>query len=148
VPHVLWVTEFPLFTRADDDKAGLARGRWASTHHPFTAPVLEDAAALMGLRAGRDEDAIRQLRGQHYDLVIDGVELGGGSVRVHDPRMQEHIFRDVLELDEKEVQGFEHLLHALSCGAPPHGGLALGTPVVFLRDRACVLTAGTQASTG
>ena len=85
------MTEFPLFTRADEDKAELARGRWASTHHPFTAPMACDVDALL---AGR----VAEVRGQHYDLVLDGVELGGGSVRVHDAAMQAHIFDNVLEV--------------------------------------------------
>jgi aspartyl-tRNA synthetase len=66
------------------------------------------------------------VRGQHYDLVLNGVEIGGGSVRVHDAMMQEYIFSKVLQLDESEKASFNHLLHALSCGAPPHGGIALG----------------------
>jgi len=57
---------------------------------------------------------------------LNGVEIGGGSVRIHDPEMQEHVFQNVLQLDEIERQSFNHLVHALKCGAPPHGGLALG----------------------
>lgn len=89
------------------------------------------------------------MRGQHYDLVLNGVEVGGGSVRVHDAAMQEYIFSNILQvrpmrllrwqidishecsthrqLDEKEKSSFNHLLHALRCGAPPHGGFAFGT---------------------
>ncbi|KAJ8585301.1 hypothetical protein M405DRAFT_911871 [Rhizopogon salebrosus TDB-379] len=118
-PHFLWVTEFPLFTRADPDKEFLAHGRWSSTHHPFTAPMWQDTDAMY---AGR----IDQVRGQHYDLVLNGVEIGGGSVRVHDACMQEHIFSQVLQLSDAEMASFNHLLHALKCGAPPHGGIALG----------------------
>lgn len=91
---------------------------------------------------------IIQVRGQHYDLVLNGVEIGGGSVRVHDAMMQEYIFSEVLQvrpinrplrcrvwmadlryvsqLEEHEKASFNHLLHALKCGAPPHGGIALG----------------------
>ncbi|EIN10682.1 hypothetical protein PUNSTDRAFT_51287 [Punctularia strigosozonata HHB-11173 SS5] len=118
-PHFLWVTEFPLFTHADEDKDFLAHGRWSSSHHPFTAPMMEDIDAMY---AGR----IAQVRGQHYDLVLNGVEIGGGSVRVHDPEMQEYIFSQILQLTEAEKSTFGHLLHALRCGAPPHGGIALG----------------------
>ncbi|KAG2370029.1 tRNA synthetases class II-domain-containing protein [Suillus spraguei] len=118
-PHFLWVTEFPLFTRADPDKEFLACGRWSSTHHPFTAPMWQDIEAMY---AGR----IDQVRGQHYDLVLNGVEIGGGSVRVHDAAMQEYIFSQVLQLSDAEKSSFDHLLHALKCGAPPHGGIALG----------------------
>jgi len=69
---------------------------------------------------------IDQVRGQHYDLVLNGTEIGGGSVRIHDAIMQEYVFSRVLQLDESEKATFEHLLHALQCGAPPHGGIALG----------------------
>ncbi|TBU32064.1 hypothetical protein BD311DRAFT_775614 [Dichomitus squalens] len=118
-PKFLWVTEFPLFTRADEDKEFLAHGRWSSSHHPFTAPMYEDIEKMY---AG----CIEEVRGQHYDLVLNGVEIGGGSVRVHDAAMQEYIFKYVLQLDKKERISFNHLLHALRCGAPPHGGFAFG----------------------
>ncbi|KAH7930300.1 hypothetical protein BV22DRAFT_1140177 [Leucogyrophana mollusca] len=118
-PHFLWITEFPLFTRADSDKEFLARGRWSSSHHPFTAPMWQDIEAMY---AGQVED----VRGQHYDLVLNGVEIGGGSVRVHDAAMQEYIFSQILQLSDSEMSSFGHLLHALKCGAPPHGGIALG----------------------
>lgn len=118
-PHFHWITEFPLFTRTDTEKDLFAKGRWSSTHHPFTAPAWQDVQALYDGR-------ISEVRGQHYDLVLNGVEIGGGSVRVHDAAMQEYIFSEVLRLDENEKASFNHLLHALSCGAPPHGGIALG----------------------
>ncbi|KAJ3485049.1 hypothetical protein NLI96_g5243 [Meripilus lineatus] len=118
-PHFLWVTEFPLFTRADEDKEFLAHGRWSSSHHPFTAPMWQDVQKM-------HEGRIGEVRGQHYDLVLNGVEIGGGSVRVHDAAMQEYIFSNVLQLNETEKSSFNHLLHALKCGAPPHGGIALG----------------------
>ncbi|KAK7060313.1 aspartate--tRNA ligase msd1 [Paramarasmius palmivorus] len=114
-PHFLWITEFPLFTRSDDDKEFLAKGRWTSTHHPFTAPMWQDLEAMYN---GNIES--------HYDLVLNGVEIGGGSVRVHDAAMQEHIFTNILKLSDEEKAPFQHLLHALKCGAPPHGGIALG----------------------
>ncbi|OSC99221.1 hypothetical protein PYCCODRAFT_1518230 [Trametes coccinea BRFM310] len=118
-PQFLWVTEFPLFTRADEDKEFLAHGRWSSSHHPFTAPMSEDIEKMY---AGK----VEEVRGQHYDLVLNGVEIGGGSVRVHDAAMQEYIFAKILQLDEQEQSSFNHLLHALRCGAPPHGGFAFG----------------------
>ena len=65
----------------------------------------------------------QQVRGQHYDLVLNGVELGGGSVRIHDARLQQQVLRDVLRVD---CQHLQHLLDALSAGAPPHAGFALG----------------------
>ncbi|GAW01856.1 aspartyl-trna synthetase [Lentinula edodes] len=118
-PHFLWVTEFPLFTRSDDDKDFLAKGRYSSSHHPFTAPMWQDIKSLY-------EGKVESVRGQHYDLVLNGVEIGGGSVRVHDASLQEHIFTNVLQLSEQERAPFDQLLHALRCGAPPHGGIALG----------------------
>ncbi|TDL29320.1 hypothetical protein BD410DRAFT_811001 [Rickenella mellea] len=118
-PHFLWVTEFPLFTRADKEKDALAKGRWSSSHHPFTAPMWQDIPKLF---AGD----IASVRAQHYDLVLNGMEIGGGSVRIHDPTMQEYIFTDVLKLTMPERESFSHLLQALKSGAPPHGGIALG----------------------
>ncbi|KAJ7591306.1 tRNA synthetases class II-domain-containing protein [Mycena floridula] len=118
-PHFLWVTEFPLFTKADNDKDFLAKGRWSSSHHPFTAPMWQDIESMY-----RGE--IEAVRGQHYDLVLNGVEIGGGSVRVHDASMQNHIFANILQLTDKETEPFAQLIHALQCGAPPHGGIALG----------------------
>jgi aspartyl-tRNA synthetase len=111
-PHFLWVTEFPLFTRADPDKEFLAHGRWSSTHHPFTAPMWQDIEAmyagsidqvctssfLHGIRHPSSLFWTFQVRGQHYDLVLNGVEIGGGSVRVHDACMQEYIFSQVLQV--------------------------------------------------
>jgi len=91
-PHFLWVTEFPLFSCRDKDKEFLTRGRrWSSTHHPFTAPMYEDLPAFYAGDYGR-------VRGQHYDIVLNGVEIGGGSVRIHDPEMQEYVFQNVLQV--------------------------------------------------
>ncbi|KZT72637.1 hypothetical protein DAEQUDRAFT_762911 [Daedalea quercina L-15889] len=118
-PHFLWVTEFPLFTRADADKEFLAHGRWSSSHHPFTAPMWQDVEKMYS-------GDIEAVRGQHYDLVLNGVEIGGGSVRIHDAVMQDYVFQNILELDKQEKASFNHLLHALRCGAPPHGGFAFG----------------------
>ncbi|WFC97068.1 aspartate--tRNA ligase [Malassezia brasiliensis] len=127
-PEILWVTEFPLFTHADADKDEAAHGRWASTHHPFTAPAAEDVDRLVAaLRGGRPPaDVVASIRGQHYDLVLNGHEIAGGSVRIHDARLQEAVLRSVLELTPDETQRFAHLLHALRSGAPPHAGIALG----------------------
>ncbi|WVQ64507.1 uncharacterized protein L199_002674 [Kwoniella botswanensis] len=118
-PHFLWITQFPLFTLADEDKAQLSKGRYASTHHPFTSPMWED---LEDLKKGK----VDGVRGQHYDLVLNGQEIGGGSVRIHDAELQEWVMKEVLQLDDEEIGRFDHLLKALRCGAPPHGGIALG----------------------
>ncbi|KAJ2710254.1 aspartate--tRNA ligase msd1 [Coemansia spiralis] len=110
----LWVEDFPLFTC----EAGAARGQLSATHHPFTAPVTDDLPLLY-------TDPAR-VRGQHYDLVLNGVELGGGSIRVHDPDVQQHIFGEVLRLAPDVQASFGHLVAALGHGCPPHGGIALG----------------------
>ena len=101
-PHFLWITQFPLFTLADPDKSHLSKGRYASTHHPFTAPMWED---LADLKAGRVEG----VRGQHYDLVLNGQEVGGGSVRVHDAGLQECIMREVLQVSLWHEHVFSYL---------------------------------------
>lgn len=91
-PHFLWVTEFPLFSCHDKEKEFMTRGRqWSSTHHPFTAPMYEDLPAFYAGDYGR-------VRGQHYDIVLNGVEIGGGSVRIHDHAMQEYVFQNVLQV--------------------------------------------------
>lgn len=122
---MFWVTEFPLFSRElapDGTDVG-----WSSTHHPFTAPVEEQFAVLANTHLLQNDEMIASLRGQHYDLVLNGTEIGGGSVRLHKPTEQENVFRHVLRLGPEEVHRFDHLLQALRSGAPPHGGLAIGT---------------------
>lgn len=133
-PHFLWVTEFPLFTLADLDKAELAQGRWSSSHHPFTSPKQEDMGMVRQaltddptpLLESEKQRIMHTCKGQHYDLVLNGVEIGGGSVRIHDATFQRLILEKALQLTPDEVNRFSHLLSALSCGAPPHGGIALG----------------------
>jgi aspartyl-tRNA synthetase len=109
----LWVVEFPLlgFDREQN--------RWYSSHHPFTAPVAEDIPLL-------DSDP-KKVRGQHYDVVVNGVELGGGSIRIHQPDVQKKIFEGLLQIPPDEVKSrFGYMLEAFRYGAPPHGGIALG----------------------
>ena len=94
-------------------------GRFAASHHPFTAPVEEDIPLL-------DSDP-KKVRGQHYDLVLNGVELGGGSIRIHQPDLQKKVFEDVLKIDPQIVESrFGYMLKAFEYGAPPHGGIAFG----------------------
>ncbi|KAG1055872.1 hypothetical protein G6F43_002192 [Rhizopus delemar] len=109
----LWVESFPLFS---PDEAGLRT--WQSTHHPFTAPFDQDIP-LLGTHP-------EKVRGQHYDLVLNGMEIGGGSIRIHSPVMQTFILEKVLQLEKHEYQRFDHLIDALGGGCPPHGGIALG----------------------
>ncbi len=109
----LWVTDFPLL-RFDKEM-----NCWASSHHPFTAPIPEDIPFLI-------EDP-RRVRGQHYDLVVNGVELGGGSIRIHQPDVQRTIFEKVIGLPKEVIRRrFGYLLEAFRYGTPPHGGIALG----------------------
>ncbi|MBT6449830.1 MAG: aspartate--tRNA ligase [Verrucomicrobiales bacterium] len=111
--NFLWVIEFPLlaFDREMD--------RWFSSHHPFTSPVQEDADKL--------QSDPKNVRGQHYDVVVNGVELGGGSIRIHQPELQKTIFEDLLKLSPEVTQArFGYMLEAFKYGCPPHGGIALG----------------------
>ncbi|CAH8596043.1 unnamed protein product [Heterobilharzia americana] len=106
--HFLWVNNFPLFEQND-------LGQWTSTHHPFTAPTPE-TTRLLYTDPG-------QVIGLHYDLVCNGQEVGGGSIRVHNPEVQKYIFTEILKEDSSEM---DYFLTALRSGAPPHGGIALG----------------------
>ncbi|MEM6795683.1 MAG: aspartate--tRNA ligase [Acidobacteriota bacterium] len=118
----LWVTEFPLVEWDEDS------GRFNALHHPFTSP---DAADLEKLE--RDPAKVRS---RAYDVVMDGIELGGGSIRIHQAEIQQKVF-DLLGIDEEEARArFGFLLDALTYGAPPHGGIALGL------DRLIMLMAG------
>lgn len=111
--NFLWVIEFPLMLFDEE------QGRYVSAHHPFTSPVEADIKYL-------DSDPLR-VRGQHYDIVLNGVELGGGSIRIHQPQVQEKVFRDVLKIPEDIIESrFGYMLKAFKYGAPPHGGIALG----------------------
>lgn len=108
----LWVTDFPMFEYDNSAK------RYSALHHPFTAPRTEDMALL--------ETHPLQVRTQAYDLVLNGFELGGGSIRIHNPQMQSKVF-DLLNITKTEAyEKFGFLLDALESGAPPHGGIALG----------------------
>jgi aspartyl-tRNA synthetase len=110
--RMVWITEFPLFEEGDD-------GEWAPAHHPFTAPVAEDLPAI---RSGSKEG----IRSRAYDLVLNGVELGSGSIRIHDKELQEAIFAAIGMAPEEAQRRFQHLLEAFRFGAPPHGGFAIG----------------------
>ncbi len=122
---LLWVIDFPLVEWNDEMK------RWDSTHHPFTAPVEEDIPLF-------DTDP-GKIRDQAYDLVLNGEEMAGGSVRIHQQQVQQQVFR-LLNISEDEAQAkFKHLLEALQFGAPPHGGIAFGF------DRWAMLLAGAQS---
>uniref|UniRef100_F1L0R2 Aspartyl-tRNA synthetase n=1 Tax=Ascaris suum TaxID=6253 RepID=F1L0R2_ASCSU len=106
----VWITDFPLFIRNDD-------GQLESAHHPFTAPIPEHERLIF------EPDQIENITAQHYDLVLNGVELGGGSIRIHNANVQRYVIERILG---ESAENLNHLLEALSFGAPPHGGFALG----------------------
>src|SRR5277367_2362101 len=124
--NFLWVIEFPLlgFDREQN--------RWYSSHHPFTAPVADDIPLL--------KTDPKKVRGQHYDVVVNGVELGGGSIRIHRPDVQKTIFEELLAIPPEETKlRFGYMLEAFRYGAPPHGGIALGF------DRLIAILCGTPS---
>lgn len=116
----LWITDFPLFSPSSDSEPGQGGAAGlSSTHHPFTAPK---TAADVDMLLTEPTLAVAD----HYDLVVNGVELGGGSRRIHDAAVQEFILRDILQMQPERLADFSHLLKALRAGCPPHAGLALG----------------------
>jgi aspartyl-tRNA synthetase len=124
--NFLWVVDFPLLQFAAEEN------RWVAVHHPFTRPHQEDLALLEAGEYGK-------VRAVAYDVVLNGVELGGGSIRIHEPALQARLF-DVLGIGaEEQKHKFGHLLRAFSFGAPPHGGIALGL------DRLVMLICGAES---
>jgi aspartyl-tRNA synthetase len=120
-----WVTEFPLFDYSETEK------RFVSTHHPFTSPVLQDIP-FVATEPGK-------VRARAYDLVLNGSEIGGGSIRIHRKEVQAMIFK-ALGLNDEEVRSkFGFLLDALEYGTPPHGGIAFGL------DRMIMLMTGAES---
>jgi aspartyl-tRNA synthetase len=107
-----WVVDFPLFEWDEQER------RYVSVHHPFTAPAPDDIAHL--------ESNQGRVRAQAYDLVLNGSEIGGGSIRIHDSALQSRIFRLLSISDEEARARFGFFLEALEYGTPPHGGIALG----------------------
>jgi aspartyl-tRNA synthetase len=114
-----WVVDFPLFTEqsSEDFFYGSGSAKFAPSHHMFTAPHPEDVSLL-------DTDPAK-VRGLQHDLVLNGFEVGGGSVRIHDPKIQEKVF-GLIGFSEKQKKEFEHMLTAFNYGVPPHGGIAPG----------------------
>ncbi|MBI2981561.1 MAG: aspartate--tRNA ligase [Deltaproteobacteria bacterium] len=123
--NFLWVVDFPMFDYDTEEK------RFVAVHHPFTSPKKEDIALL--------ESAPEKCRAEAYDIVLNGHEIGGGSIRIHDQEVQRQVF-DLLKITREEAQDrFGFLLEALSYGAPPHGGIAFGL------DRIVMLLAGVDS---
>ena len=119
----LWVVDFPMFEFDENNK------RWQALHHPFTAPQGEDIAAMQADPGNCLSRA--------YDIVLNGSEIGGGSIRIHDKGMQQAVF-DLLGIDESQAQDkFGFLLDALNYGVPPHGGIAFGLDRLFMLMRNC-----------
>jgi aspartyl-tRNA synthetase len=122
----LWVVDFPLLAFSAEDN------KWVAVHHPFTRPKNDDVALL-------ESGEYTKVRAVAYDVVLNGVELGGGSIRIHEKDLQARLF-EVLGVGPEEQQvKFSHLLKAFSFGAPPHGGIALGL------DRLVMLIAGAES---
>jgi aspartyl-tRNA synthetase len=110
----LWVVDFPLLHHSVEEQ------RWHAVHHPFTRPKAEDRELL------KDPSRLAGIRAEAYDIVLNGVEIGGGSIRIHEGDLQSEIFSVLGITAEEQEQQFGHILRAFRHGAPPHGGLALG----------------------
>jgi aspartyl-tRNA synthetase len=122
----LWVTDFPLLQWSAEEN------KWNAVHHPFTRPKTEDVALL-------DAKKFSEIRAEAYDVVLNGVEIGGGSMRIHEPDLQEKMFEALGVSPQDRQSMFGHLLRALRLGAPPHGGIALGL------DRLVMLVCGEES---
>jgi aspartyl-tRNA synthetase len=141
---LFWVTDFPLFENSEkedekDDVSINTSLALQSSHHPFTAPSPHHESRLrsiLKIEDNKEDDAtllsmdrmesLLRLQGQHYDLVANGCELGGGSIRIHDAKLQRRVLESALNVPPKQMKGFSALLSALEDGAPPHGGFAFG----------------------
>lgn len=130
VDKFLWVVDFPLFEYSPEEK------RWVARHHPFTSPKDESKSVLMG---NPTHEQLGSMLAKAYDLVCNGYEMGGGSLRIYDTKLQDAMFRTLgfSAADAKAKFGF--FLEALQYGTPPHGGIAWGV------DRLCMLISGTDA---
>jgi len=128
----VWITDFPLLEWNDEE------GHFEAMHHPFTSPIDTDIERLLSGITDKHED-LRSLKAKAYDIVLNGYEIGGGSIRIHRPEVQAKVF-EVLGISKQEAEDkFGFLLEALNFGAPPHGGIALGF------DRLVMLMAGVQS---
>ena len=116
----VWITEFPIFEYSREDD------RYVARHHPFTSPMDEDVDLLMSDKVN--------CRAKAYDIVLNGTEIGGGSIRINSPGLQEQMFEALGFTEEKVNEQFGHLITAFKYGAPPHGGIAYGLDriVMFL----------------
>lgn len=127
----VWVTDFPMFKPVEEGEPGQGGAAGiAASHHPFTAPLSQKDLELLFTEPLEAKSAA-------YDLVLNGIEIGGGSVRNHIADVQDFIMRDVLKMTDKRIKDFSHLFEALRSGCPPHAGFALGF------DRLAALMTGT-----
>jgi len=117
--NFLWVVDFPMFERNKET------GRWVAMHHPFTAPRDDQQAAFVAADL-EDESTIEGIVSAGYDIVLNGSEIAGGSIRIHDPAVQSKVFSMLGLTPEQAKEKFSFLLEALKFGAPPHGGIAFG----------------------
>jgi len=125
--NFLWVVDFPLLAYSAEDN------KWNAVHHPFTRPKAEDRELL------KDSTKLATIRAEAYDIVLNGVEIGGGSIRIHEGDLQAETFSVLGISEEEQEELFGHLLRAFRHGAPPHGGIALGL------DRLVALIAGEES---
>lgn len=134
--NFLWIVDFPLFEWNPDEK------RFQAVHHPFTSPVEQDIEKLFSVKEEdhkRPDSVLGSIKAKAYDIVLNGYELGGGSIRIHRPEIQAQVFK-ILGIPEEEARlKFGFLIEALKYGAPPHGGIALGL------DRLLMLMAGANS---
>jgi aspartyl-tRNA synthetase len=142
---MLWVVDFPLFEFALEDQDGGGAGRWVARHHPFTSPKPEEISTMINHGPEVEdldkylEHPYARIKANAYDLVMNGNEIGGGSIRIFQRELQEKMFA-ALGLDEHEQkEKFGFLLGAFEYGAPPHGGLAFGF------DRLCAILGGSES---
>jgi len=122
----LWVTDFPLFEWSEEDN------RYYAKHHPFTSPKKEDIEYLYN-------NQLDKVRANAYDIVINGVEIGGGSIRIHNKELQQIMFKCLGISKEESERKFGFLMNAFRYGAPPHGGIAIGF------DRLCAVMNGVES---
>jgi aspartyl-tRNA synthetase len=125
--NFLWVVDFPMLAYSAEEK------KWCAVHHPFTRPKAEDRELL------KDATKLANIRAEAYDIVLNGVEIGGGSIRIHEGDLQSEVFSVLGISEEEQEELFGHLLRAFRHGAPPHGGIALGL------DRLVALIAGEES---
>ncbi|KXK41961.1 MAG: aspartyl-tRNA synthetase [Bacteroidetes bacterium OLB11] len=123
----LWVYDFPLFEYDEDE------GRYIAMHHPFTSPIPEHIEWI------NDQNKLKDIKANAYDLVLNGTEIGGGSIRIFNRNIQEKMFEALGFSEEEANEKFGFLLSAFEYGTPPHGGIALGF------DRLCALLGGSDS---